>query len=146
MKSDGGLYDLFKKYLPPVIHWQRIETGGTGRGIPDTNFCYEYEGWIEFKKTSKWGAGLRPEQVGWIDRRTRVGGRVWIAVRRTHTGGERKGCAQDQLWLVPGRMVIQLHQGGLNSVPVVPEEGGPSKWDWKVVAQKLGLPGGVIGR
>lgn len=141
MKLDGGLYDQFKKHLHPGIDWQRIETGGTGRGIPDVNFCYAgVEGWIENKKTSKWSANLRPEQVGWIDRRSRCGGRVWIAVRRLHEGGVRKGSAGDELWLIPGRLVIKLHEEGLHKVGIRPYEGGPSNWDWYSVATTIGLP------
>lgn len=160
-KIDGGLSGEFRKHLPG-FHFQSIETGGTGRGIPDTNYACEFcagkshstliygafvgvEGWIEYKTTDGWVLGLRPEQVGWIARRARMGCRVWVAVRRQHRGGKRRGAACDELWLVPGRHVIQVQDAGLRGldgpagalVGVRVWYGGPARWDWTAVRDLL---------
>jgi len=142
MSIDGNLRALFHHHLRRGFHWQAVETPETGAGIPDSNFCSEgREGWIEFKKTSGWACPLREGQVAWIHRRVRSGGRVWIATRRSHTGGPRKGPPVDQLWLVPGRYVIQLRLEGLRSVEgqrdILITHGGPSMWYWGVVQQIL---------
>lgn len=150
MSIDGGLGKLFREHLAE-FHWQRIETGGTGRGIPDSNYCVRstllrtkgdgIEGWVEFKTTDGWVLGLRPEQVGWISRRVRAGGRVWVAVRRRHKGGKRKGDPVDQLWLVPGTEVVAVQASGLEPYArgdyptglVRLWSGGPGRWDWDEV-------------
>lgn len=83
---DGNLRKLFQSHLPQV-HWQSIESGMTGRGIPDLNGCHEAsEFWIECKLTKHWSVSIRPEQIAWLSRRCRVGGRAFVAVRRTATG------------------------------------------------------------
>src|SRR5215213_7651185 len=94
--SDGGLGKLIPDHLPQV-HFQRIETGGTGRGVPDLNGCWGgTEFWIENKHTAGWCVPrdkMRAEQVGWLERRARAGGRVFLAVRQT-------GRRRDDLWLL----------------------------------------------
>lgn len=157
-KIDGGLSDEFRKRLPG-FHLQRVETGGTGRGIPDTNYaCTVHEtvnsvprgalgveGWIEFKTTDGWVLGLRPEQVGWISRRAHMGCRVWVAVRRRAAAGKRRGAACDELWMVPGREVILVQERGLKGLDTKDGEvfgirvwrGGPSRWDWNAVGLLL---------
>jgi len=110
---DGGLRKLFHSKLRG-FHWQTIESGLTGRGVPDSNFCGNgIEGWVEFKKTAVWAVGLRPEQIGWHLKRARAGGRTFIAVRRIHEGGPRKGPPVDQLWIFPGRMAEELATTGI---------------------------------
>jgi hypothetical protein len=115
-------------------HWQAIETGGTGRGIPDSNFCHDgIEGWIEFKAATAWAVDIRPEQIGWIHRRARAGGRVWIAVRRRHAGGPRLGLAVDELWLIHGKHIREIARTGLwMSADLVAGRwpGGPGRWPW----------------
>ena len=95
-KIDGGLRALFRQNIPTFM-WTSIETGGTGRGISDSNYLAAggIEGWIEYKTTTIHAVGMRPEQVGWIDRRHRLGGRVWIAIRQVRKDG-------DFLHLIPG--------------------------------------------
>lgn len=139
---DGGLRQLFRDHLPGV-HWQSVETGGTGRGIPDSNGCCDgVEFWVEFKQTDGWSVTLRPEQIGWIERRTRHGGRVWIAVRRRHAGGVRRGTSVDELYLLPGRLARAARLNGLRSDALGPHllgpmTGGPSRWNWDAVAEAL---------
>lgn len=130
---DGKLRKIFHQKLPG--HWQSIETGGTGRGIPDSNFCIKgVEGWVEFKKADHWKVGIAPHQVAWIERRRRNGGRAFIAVRR----------AEEELWLLrptAGRYLLRL---GLNKMREAHSSqiygvwlGGPARWDWNMVEEIL---------
>jgi hypothetical protein len=141
---DGGLSALFQSRLP-AFHFQRVETGGTGLGIPDLNYCFAgCEGWVELKATTAWAVGLRPEQVAWLCRRARAGGRVYVAVRRQPRPGPRTPRC-DELWLIPGGMAPALLDGGLRPMQDRPEVrcwgGGPACWDWHAVAIALTSPG-----
>ena len=135
MARDGDLRAIFRRKMPQ-IDFTSIETGSTGRGIPDSNGCVNgVEFWVEFKQTSAWAVRIRPEQCGWILRRCRHGGRVWIAVRRVRE-------YSDELWLVPGQLAAELKAGGLNglvakSLGGVRWAGGPVKWDWDQIAEVL---------
>lgn len=136
---DGGLRDKFRDKLRRGWHWQSIETGGTGRGIPDSNFCTDgIEGWIEFKKTEAWSVGLRTEQIGWIRERTIRGGRVFVATRRQTQGGVRLGAPVDEIWLHSGRVVSELGKHGLKGPdPLIVCSGGPENWDWDKIGEIL---------
>ena len=149
MSVDDGLRPLFRKHIARC-HWQSVETGGTGRGIPDSNYCLPplvegyggYEGWIEYKATKGYEVSLRPEQIGWIMQRGRAGGRVWVAVRRRHQGGLRRGLPVDELWLIPGGLAMEARTSGLRSDAVQKSarrwHGGPTAgWDWDAVAALL---------
>jgi len=131
---DGGLRGLFSKHLVGW-HCQAIETGGTGLGIPDLNYCRSgVEGWIEMKQTEALAVDISPNQVAWAERRLRAGGRVFLAVRRTTTAGPRKGPATDALLLFPGAVMRAIHLGGIMAAePLLRCEGPPSKWDWQAV-------------
>jgi hypothetical protein len=144
---------LFRGHLPHY-HWNSIESGATGAGIPDSEYCAPGGaiGWIEYKKSSAWKLdyNLASTQIAWHNRRARAGGRSFIAVRRRHGGGPRKGDAVDELWLFPGTAGALIRQHGLR-----PEwkdyqalmqleklllgywANGPAKWDWAVVARCL---------
>lgn len=125
MSSDGGLRQLLREHLVSA-DWTAVETGATAGGVPDCNFCFPggVEGWVENKKTSGWTVRFRPAQVGWIARRVRHGGRVFVAVRR-------KG---DQLIIVHGAHVEAVADRGLNGAPWAGAwEGGPDRWDWAEV-------------
>lgn len=164
---DGGLRPIFREKLRAGFDWQSVETGGTGMGCPDSNFCarvtrretvplyaigipeplmvqidteYEsgVEGWIEFKQTSGWACTLRPEQVGWLVRRHMHGGRVFVATRRWHDGGPRLGAPVDELWVHSGEHARELKTGGLTAAPhLFRQDGGPSRWNWDVVREVL---------
>jgi hypothetical protein len=126
---DGGLRNIFKEKMP-WAHWQAIETGAVGLGVPDSNVCFSgRELWVEFKKTDHWAVTMRPEQIGWISRRTRLGGCVFIAIRR----------AQDELWLVDGKWVKELAAGGLKWVSTLEGHhvwrGGRANWDWPEISR-----------
>lgn len=145
MSIDDGLRPLFRKHIPH-FHWQSIETGGTGRGVADSNFCAPGhpgdEGWIEYKATDAYGVTLEPEQIGWISARVRAGGRVWIGVRRRHGGGPRRGSPVDELWVFPGALCKVARLGGLRDPAVVAaaavwHHGPTAGWDWRAVAALL---------
>lgn len=135
---DNGLRPLFHKRLPQ-IHWQAIEVGVVGRGVPDSNGCWQRcEFWLEFKATEAHRVDLRPEQVGWILRRMRAGGRVFIVTRRQHDGGPLLGPPTDELFIHEGWDATTLKAEGLMSAPpVLHMEGGPSHWDWDLVLDTL---------
>jgi len=138
--NDGGLRPIFREHLRHM-DWTSIETGGTGRGVADSNFCSNgTEGWVEFKQTEGYAVTLRPEQIAWISRRVRHGGRVLIAVRRWHDGGPRRGSPCDELWLLPGSVAALARAAGLRGVAssaLGVWEGGPSRWDWGQIGQAL---------
>lgn len=138
MADDGNLRPIFRDHLRH-FHWSTIETGWTQMGIPDAEFAYQgAQAWIEFKQTEAWGCTLKPEQVGWHVRRHIEGGRSFIATRRWHDGGPRKGPAVDELWLHEGRHARELKTGGLTIVPVLGSwKGGPPNWDWTMIEHIL---------
>jgi hypothetical protein len=118
---------------------QAIESWSTGQGVPDMNLCLEgSEVWIENKQTSAWALAhpLTPEQVGWIERRARAGGRVFIAVRRQCAAGIRRGPAVDELYIFRPDCARAL--AATNSIKDIPPSlgpfgGGPSRWDWVAI-------------
>lgn len=135
---DNGLRAEFHKNLP-MVHWQAIELGVIGSGVPDTNGCHSaVDFWIEMKSTDTYAVGLEPEQVGWTLRRLRAGGRTFVATRRAHAGGPKKGSAVDELHLHEGwDAPILRAEGLLAAPPLYVGSGGPSKWDWGLVLSVL---------
>jgi hypothetical protein len=132
--ADNGLRPLIRKHLRQGIWWTTIETGLVTQGVPDLNFISDgaCEGWVECKATKAWSVKFRPLQIGWHERRRRMGGRTWIAIRRQTTGGARMGDTVDELYLVPGRHAAKLADGGLRECPDVlfMGDGGPEHWRW----------------
>jgi len=128
-KIDGKLNSILQKHLPEV-DWVRIESGGTGLGIPDLNYAVDgSEGWLELKQiVSGLKIGMRPMQVAWIERRIRHGGRVLIMVR--------KG---DEVWLFDGSEARELFLHGLRIADraLVYSVGLPATWDWRKMRECL---------
>lgn len=137
---DDGLRKLFHTNLRR-FHWQAIESGLTGGGIPDSNFCINgIEGWVEHKATSGNKIKFDKEgfQVAWHLRRYRSGGRTFIAIRQRHDGGPRLGAAIDRLWLYQGWRAKELFVLGLCTIrPIGTWDGGPTRWNWEQVAKAL---------
>ncbi len=80
MKKEKDTYQSLKRNLPKV-HWQRIESGATSRGVPDINACYAgKEFWVELKILHGDRVSLTPQQVAWHTRRSKQGGITWIMV------------------------------------------------------------------
>lgn len=136
---DDGLRKLFHDRVERC-HWQAMELGVVGAGVPDDNGCADgADFWIEYKATDAWAVGLEPLQVGWISRRMRAGGRVFIAVRRRHDGGPLLGGPTDELWVYEGWDAAVLKAEGLRSAaaPILQMDGGPGRWDWDRVRDVL---------
>lgn len=141
MTADDGLRDLIRHHLVGW-HWTVIETGAVAAGVPDLNGCRDgIEVWVECKATRYWAVAVRPPQVAWIDRRTRAGGRVWVAVRRRRPPGlTRSGAGYDELWLVPGIEWPRLVDGRLLAIDPAACRlgvGGPLRWPWTEVERAL---------
>lgn len=137
--SDGNLRTIFQKHLPEA-HWQPVETL-VGRGIPDVEYCFPggITGWIENKLTNGWTVDISPNQIAWAERRVRVGGRVFLAVRRQTNAGPRRGAATDELWLFNGSQSRQVSLTGLKA-PIQPIgcwPSGPSRWNWEAIRKIL---------
>ena len=83
MARERDLWLLLKNNLTD-IHFQRIETGLTGSGVPDVNGCAKgKEFWIELKEIHSGNAlTLRPMQVAWIAKRAQYGGQVFVLARK----------------------------------------------------------------
>ena len=133
---DGNLRKIFRTKLNAGFHWQSIESPLTSGGIPDSNACCDgREFWVEFKKVKGWRVTMRPEQIGWLERRARVGGRCFIACRKAGT-----------LWLCHAAPAARLLATcGLPSLPPAALagqwEGGPARWEWlQIKALLLGDP------
>ena len=143
MSIDDGLRKIFHDHLVDA-HWQSVETGGTGKGIPDSNYCFPggLEGWVEYKATEAWSVAgvVKPEQVAWIERRLRMGGRVHVAVRRHCLRGPRREAA-DELWLFAGSAIRDLKYRPINEVGpallLYKGNKGPASWDWGMVQEVL---------
>ncbi len=134
MMIDGGLRKLFKDNLK-AVHFQSIESGGTGLGVPDTNGCHQgIEFWVEFKQTAGWTVStFRPEQVAWIEQRTRHRGRVHVGVRQ-------RGAGRDALWLLgPGSARMLIDGCRLDRLPdsLVRGHWPSSPWPWPEVLVAL---------
>ena len=70
----------------PKVHWQRIETGITGAGVPDVNGCLDgKEVWVELKRVKGRQIGLRPMQIAWLATRTKYGGRYYVLAKKDKT-------------------------------------------------------------
>lgn len=140
-KADNGLRPEMRTHLKPRSFWvTTVETGLVTQGVPDFNYMVAggIEGWVECKATDGWAVVFKPMQVGWHERRYRMGGRSWIAVRRQTRGGPRSGPAVDELYMVPGCFVIELRDEGLECGRArFMGAGGPNAWDWDEVSRLL---------
>jgi hypothetical protein len=123
---DGGLPKLFRQNLT-TAQWTPVETGATSQGVPDHEYCFPDgdQGWVEFKATAAWAVTIRPEQVGWLLRRHRMGGRCFVAIRRQLS----------ELWIVDGADAGLLKSGGLKAVEPLLISHEP--WDWRQVERIL---------
>jgi len=135
MSDEKNLWALFKKHLPYEVHSQRIETGGTGLGIPDVNLCGNgMETWVELKVVKGRRVMLSPEQVVWHFRRARAGGSSWI-LARDKADGVRKG-KYDRIYLWPGSAAKDVAEHGIKHPAQVFE----APFDWPaIIVGSLGL-------
>lgn len=130
VSTDGGLRQLFPQHLCDA-HWQSIETGALGTGTPDAEYCFPggLQGWVEYKVASAIAVKIRPGQIGWAERRARMGGRVTLAVRQKVPRGPRR-TPVDALFLYRGADIRAVHLNGLATPPLAVWGGGPARWDW----------------
>lgn len=136
MSIDGGLRAWLSSRIKGP-HWQAIETGGTGKGIPDLYGCWEGSSvWIECKKTTGWAVNIEPEQVAWLLRHSRSGGRCYLAVRRQTEAGPRRGAAVDEFWLFHGSEVMDVADRGLRC-GIEPRLKLEAPWDYREIAHVL---------
>ena len=116
-----------------MCHVQRIETGGTGLGIPDVNMCHGgYECWVELKIVKGKKVLLDTQQVVWHYQRTRSGGRTFILARDKYDK-VRKGKA-DTLYLWNGNVAQQVAEQGI-AYPALETLHAP--FDWPRVLKAL---------
>tara|TARA_R110000803_G_scaffold51850_1_gene106924 strand:+ start:219 stop:623 length:405 start_codon:yes stop_codon:yes gene_type:complete len=133
MTPEATLWKLFRGHLPRGAHAQRVETGGTGLGIPDINICCGgREIWVELKIVSGKQVRLSPEQVAWHFRRTNAGGQTYV-VARNKFDGVRKGKG-DEIYVWPGSCAIAVQENGIQA------EGGQmftAPFDWDKIMQLI---------
>jgi hypothetical protein len=140
-----------------------LETGCVGAGVPDSHYIFQggISGFIEYKRTKAFSIKFQPEQVAWIDRYTRYGGRVWIAVRQMRVEGPRT-TPQDNLFMITGDNIKTLSRQGLRgfitkrdmeilerpnqtiiwhnvdmTVMAKAWSGGPRFWNWEDIEKLL---------
>ena len=132
-KKESNFWNLLKAHLPKTIDTQRIETGSTGRGIPDVNMCkLGKEIWVELKVVKGRKVQLSPEQTAWHFRRTRAGGTTWILARDKVDGG-RKG-KYDKIYAWSGKYSVDVSGNGIDSENAIVWE-RPFDWDeiWQLL-------------
>ena len=137
MARDGGLRPLFVERIK-TAHWQAVETWSTGQGVPDMNVCLNgIETWLEFKGTTTNTVRITPEQVAWIERRLRAGGRCLVIVRWQCAAGSRRQ-ARDELLIYAGAEARTLMLDGIAAAkPLARWAGGPRAWNWNSIAKLL---------
>ena len=128
MSAEKTFWSLFRSHIPKDCDVQRIETGSTGRGIPDINLCYQgYEFWIELKVVKGRSVDLAPEQVAWHYRRTRAGGTTWIIARDKYDKVKKgKG---DFIYLWHGDCVVKVKEKGIEC----PGHRFSAPFDWAAI-------------
>ena len=83
MAKESQLWTLIKQHIPKDAHVQRIETGLTGKGVPDLNYCQKgKEIWIELKSIEGNKSQLSPFQIAWLYNRTKAGGNCYVLIRK----------------------------------------------------------------
>ena len=132
-KSESNFWGLIRSHLPYGCDFQRIETGSTGRGIPDVNLCYGgKEIWVELKIVNGRKIDLSPEQVSWAHRRWRAGGTSYIMARYM-TDGPRVG-KNDRIILWEGKFAPLVKADGIDYAPC-------AQWDrpfpWMNILERL---------
>ena len=121
--KESAFWSLVNKNLSNM-HVQRIETGGTGRGIPDFNACCKgVEFWVELKVVNSGKKiGLRPEQIGWLVKRSMNGGRCFVLVRTPEA----------EIYLYKGKDARQVADEGLRMTPYLCLK---KPYDWNLLVK-----------
>jgi len=108
MKEYSLWLNLKRNLTAPL--WQRIETGGTGRGIPDVFGIHQGVCcWIELKIARGNKVKLTPEQVAWLIKFARMGARTFILVATN----------KQRMYLFPGLEAREVLDFGLHHEPLL---------------------------
>jgi len=134
-QPERNFNNLLKKHLSQGAMWQRIETAGTGQGVPDIFACLDgKDRWIEDKIVSGKQVKLSPEQVAWHLKYHTCGGTSFICARYKHEGGPRKGDPVDQILLWPGKLASDVKRLGILAPGCV---SFPRPFDWEKIKRLL---------
>ena len=121
---ENSLWQTFKRNLNKPL-WQRIETGGTGRGIPDVFGVLEGRCcWVELKVARGNKVNLSAEQVGWLIKFGRTGLRTFILV----------GTDKRTMYLFSGMDAREVLDDGLKHPPLLKLK---VPYDWGKLQEEL---------
>ena len=116
--KESNLWNNLRDKLDDVL-WQRIETGGTGRGIADVFGVYDSNSCcVELKVTTTNAVKLRPEQISWLVKFGRAGVATYILV----------GTDKRTLHLFSGLDAREVRDQGLKH-PSLLELSAPYDWN-----------------
>ena len=117
MAKESQLWTLVKQHIPKDAHVQRIETGLTGKGVPDLNYCQNgKEIWIELKSIQGNKSQLSPFQIAWIHNRAKAGGNCYVLIRKNK-----------EIRLFQPKTLEELQELNWNSEPSI---GTTAPYDW----------------
>ena len=117
MPKESQLWTLVKQHIPKDAHVQRIETGLTGKGGPDLNYCQKgKEIWIELKSIQGNKSQLSPFQIAWIHNRAKAGGNCYVLIRKNK-----------EIRLFQPKTLEELQELNWNSEPSI---GTTAPYDW----------------
>ena len=109
MPKESQFWTLVKPHIPKDAHVQRIETGLTGKGVPDLNYCQNgKEIWIELKSIQGNKSQLSPFQIAWIHNRAKAGGNCYVLIRKNK-----------EIRLFQPKTLEELQDLNWNSEPVI---------------------------
>jgi len=121
---ENNLWQSLKRNLSKPL-WQRIETGGTGRGIPDVFGAFNDSCcWIELKVAKGNRVLLRPEQVAWLIKFGQTGLPTFILV----------GTDKRKMYLFSGLDAIIVKDLGLKAEPLLLLT---APYDWNKLEEAL---------
>lgn len=122
--KENNLWQSLKRNLSKPL-WQRIETGGTGRGIPDVFGAYDGACcWVELKVAKGNKVLLRPEQVAWLIKFGQTGLPTFILV----------GTDKRKMYLFSGLEAIIVKDEGLKAEPLLLLT---APYDWEKLQEVL---------
>jgi|TARA_R100001163_G_C5057478_1_gene193991 Holliday junction resolvase len=121
---ENNLWQTFKRNLKEPL-WQRIETGGTGRGIPDVfgvlnGLCC----WVELKVARGNKVNLSAEQVAWLIKFGQTGLPTFILV----------GTDKRTIYLFSGMEAREVLDNGLKHEPLLKLK---APYDWSKLQEEL---------
>ena len=115
---ENNLWQNLKRNLTEPL-WQRIETGGTGRGIPDVFGAFDNRCcWVELKIAKGNRVPLRPEQIAWLIKFGQTGLPTFILV----------GTDKRKMYLFSGMEAREVLDYGLKHEPILMLE-APYAWE-----------------